>query len=213
MAKDVIGILDYFKIEKANVFAVSMGGLISQILAALFPNRVSSLTLMATSLDFSPLIDTVEGKETKSLLSKPLKSYVDWLKSILISPPQTDLEKIQRHLEGWKVLNGNVIEFDEHLYKEMLIKQLNRTKTVNSFIHHAQAIKATLAKIPGIHESIIAKTTIIHGTEDPIFPQDHGKMLADSIRNANFHLINGMGHNINTNFYNNLIATIQKMAS
>lgn len=49
MADDVVSILDTARIDSAHVVGLSMGGAISQIVALKYPNRVRSLTLVATA--------------------------------------------------------------------------------------------------------------------------------------------------------------------
>jgi pimeloyl-ACP methyl ester carboxylesterase len=48
MAKDVAGLLDHLKIERANVLGYSMGGAIAQEFVRQFPDRVLGLVLCAT---------------------------------------------------------------------------------------------------------------------------------------------------------------------
>ena len=38
-------------------------------------------------------------------------------------------------------------------------------------------------------------TLIIHGTEDPLIPVDHGEAIASQIKNSEKLIIEGMGHN------------------
>lgn len=48
MAEDTIAVLDALKIEKAHFHGISMGGAISQMIAAKYPERVKSLVLTST---------------------------------------------------------------------------------------------------------------------------------------------------------------------
>lgn len=49
VARDVLRVMENENIESAHVVGVSMGGIVAQILATLYPNRVRSLTLISTS--------------------------------------------------------------------------------------------------------------------------------------------------------------------
>uniref|UniRef100_UPI003AF01079 alpha/beta fold hydrolase n=1 Tax=Escherichia coli TaxID=562 RepID=UPI003AF01079 len=48
LTNDAIAILDGYEIDKAHFVGMSLGGLITQIAAIKFADRVSSLTLMST---------------------------------------------------------------------------------------------------------------------------------------------------------------------
>ena len=61
MARDQAQAMELFGIEKADVFAVSMGGMIAQHLAADFPEKVNRLVLTVTSSRPNPiLVESVE---------------------------------------------------------------------------------------------------------------------------------------------------------
>lgn len=49
MAADAISVLDHAEIDNAHVVGASMGGVISQLIAVLYPERVRSLSLVCTS--------------------------------------------------------------------------------------------------------------------------------------------------------------------
>lgn len=50
MAEDAIGVLDSYHIDKAHLFGMSLGGMIAQIAAVKHPERILTLTLLATSV-------------------------------------------------------------------------------------------------------------------------------------------------------------------
>ena len=49
MAKDAINLLDHLKIDKAHILGTSMGGMISQIICAKYPEKIKSFTLIAST--------------------------------------------------------------------------------------------------------------------------------------------------------------------
>ena len=49
MAADTVGLLDALKIESAHIVGMSMGGMISQLVAGLYPTRALSLTSITVS--------------------------------------------------------------------------------------------------------------------------------------------------------------------
>lgn len=50
MAADTVGLMDHLKLEKAHILGASMGGMISQIIAAKYPQKTLSLiSIMSTS--------------------------------------------------------------------------------------------------------------------------------------------------------------------
>src|SRR6476659_4266761 len=54
MARDTVGLMDRLVIERAHVVGASMGGMIAQIVAGKYPNRVRSLvSIMSSSGDTS----------------------------------------------------------------------------------------------------------------------------------------------------------------
>ncbi len=54
LAKDALGILDYYQIEQAHLVGASMGGSVSMLLAAHYPERVASLALLMSTMDLRP---------------------------------------------------------------------------------------------------------------------------------------------------------------
>lgn len=53
MAADTVGLLDALNIEQAHVVGASMGGMIAQVVAAKYPERVSSLTSIMSTPGFA----------------------------------------------------------------------------------------------------------------------------------------------------------------
>ncbi len=83
MAGDVLGLMDRLGIARAHIVGASMGGMIAQVLAARFPQRVLSLTsIMSTSGNRRVSKPTKAARKT--LLSRPAdpkdpESVIDYM--------------------------------------------------------------------------------------------------------------------------------------
>ncbi len=54
LADDLVGLLDALRVDRAHIAGLSLGGMTAQSLAARHPQRVISLTLMATACHITP---------------------------------------------------------------------------------------------------------------------------------------------------------------
>ena len=72
MAKDAVSLMDTLKIDKAHIIGASMGGMITQIVALDYPERVLSITPIMTS----------PGVQNESL-SGPTKELLEAMKKSL----------------------------------------------------------------------------------------------------------------------------------
>ena len=54
MANDVVGLLDFLKIDRAHIFGVSLGGMIAQVLTIEHPTRVRSLISVMSNVPIAP---------------------------------------------------------------------------------------------------------------------------------------------------------------
>jgi pimeloyl-ACP methyl ester carboxylesterase len=77
MAKDAVSLMDALKIQKAHIIGASMGGMITQIIALDYPERVLSITPIMTSPGIQN--DNLSGP-TEELLEAIKKSFVFNLK-------------------------------------------------------------------------------------------------------------------------------------
>ncbi len=209
MALDVLALVDNLGINKAHLMGISMGGAIAQLLAANFPSRVSSLTLIATTNDFRPVAAVIEKKpDLNNALSSPDEAWFSWIKELEALPSWAFKRKISKHLEGWKLLNGNGVTFEEKYYKRLMIESIKRQRSFFSILNHREALLASVSLMlktkvpPGI------PTLIVHGGCDPLFPKDHAEHLASCIPGSELLLLDTMGHNFNRQFHSEVLARV-----
>ena len=182
MAIDAAGVLDAAGIERAHVIGVSMGGMIAQVLAALLPQRVLTLTsIMSSSGNPAPRIALGKSRALKALLRPPptdrtdIDAIVDHLMFVfgVIGSPgyAQDPAVLRPHLERVARLG---------LYREGTARQLG-------------AILASGDRRPMLH-NVDAPTLVIHGASDPLVPVAAGRDTARHVRGAKLEIIEGMGH-------------------
>lgn len=134
------------------------------------------------------------------------------MQKYLQNPPQTEEEKLKEKVLCWSILNGNVIAFDSETYTQIHREFLFRQKHVENLTNHLMAIKKSFDVIQKVPHWVKVPTLIFHGTEDPIFPQDHGEALAKQIKGSKYILLNGFGHIPNAYFYDLFIENMKKHA-
>ena len=179
MANDVISLLDELKVEKVHVLGRSLGGIVAQIIASDFPERVKSLTIiMSTSLN--PVLPQTKA-EVMELMLRPMPSFKEEL----------DLYLDQR-LEFVKAIAGS--RFPIQIEEEKILKDLKRAPSAN-ILGQICAMTLTSYDLDRL-QKIKTPTLVVHGSEDSIFPLACGKDIANSISNACFMEIEGMGHSL-----------------
>ena len=64
----------------------------------------------------------------------------------------------------------------------------------NPHAGHGDAVGASPNRMNRLNE-ISIPTLVIHGSEDPLIPLDHGIAIANEIRNSTIYIMEGVGHN------------------
>ena len=190
MAADTVGLLDALGIDRAHFVGASMGGMISQLMAIHFPDRVRSLGLLITS----------PGPDDR------LSPTNDDVVAIAGRPATTDAELEQRGVDLWRVLTGSRFPFEEAPHRELAVMDAARGTNPNSA--HGIAVFTAPSRIDAL-ATVGVPTLIVHGTEDPIFPIDHGEALAKAIPGSTFVAWEGVGHEIPAPLGPDLIALLQ----
>jgi proline iminopeptidase len=179
MAGDAIGLMDRLGIERAHIVGASMGGMIAQVFAARFPQRVLSLTsIMSTS--GNRRVSRPSREARKVLLSRPADSK--------------DPESVIDHLVG---MFGVIGSPGYPASREELRQRIGRS--VRRAYDPAGTARQLLAVIAAgdrrkLLRSIRAPTLVIHGAADPLVPLAAGRDTARHIPGASLLVIEGMGH-------------------
>tara|TARA_Y200000002_G_scaffold190910_1_gene157542 strand:+ start:1003 stop:1956 length:954 start_codon:yes stop_codon:yes gene_type:complete len=180
MAKDAVSLMDALKIEKAHIIGASMGGMITQIIALDYPERVMSITPIMTSPGVQN--DSLSGP-TEELLEAMKKSFVFNLKGRVEDGV----------VEIYRQLTGSRFPYKEQEFRDKLKPVIAHGN--NPFALHGAAVGASPDRTARLHE-IKVPALIIHGTEDAILPLDHGIAVADGIKDSKRMIMEGVGHEI-----------------
>jgi pimeloyl-ACP methyl ester carboxylesterase len=178
MAADTVGLLDALEVETAHLVGSSMGGMIIQIIAVRYPSRVRSLSLVITSPGFG---------------DHRLPAPADKLNAILASGPPSVEQYADRRVDVHRMVAGRRFPFDEDFTVGMVARELQRG--TNRFPAHMPAVSASPSRIDDLGK-IGAPTLVVHGTDDPLIPFEHGRMLANGISGSKLVMWEGVGHEL-----------------
>lgn len=180
MAADAVALLDKLHIKKAHVVGISMGGMISQLIASEYPERILSLTCIASTSNDPTL--------------PPAKQEVrDYFFS-----PQKQEDSIEVYVENRMKLHKIYLHPD-HVNEEkdgaFYTKLYHRAYHPAGFKRQLLAMICTGSLMDKLSQ-VTAPSLIIHGNYDPTFPIEHGKQLATLLPKARLEIIEKIGHRL-----------------
>jgi pimeloyl-ACP methyl ester carboxylesterase len=197
MAGDAIGVLRALGIARAHVVGASMGGMIAQVVAAKYPQRVLSLTSIMSS----------SGR-------RGLPGPTHAARAVLLSrPPNPDNpESVLSHMVHlFKVIGSPAYPTPDKQLRERTARALKRNVSPGGMARQMVAIAASGDRSK-LLRTINAPTLVIHGAADPLVPLACGEDTARQIPHARLEVIEGMGHDLPAQLIERLIALIDAHA-
>jgi pimeloyl-ACP methyl ester carboxylesterase len=197
LAGDAVAVLDEHGVERAHVVGMSMGGVIAQVVALAYPERVASVTAVST---------TALGEENPGLPG-PTARYMehaaafdelDW------SDTQAVGELI---VEDARQLAGTRHPFDEAATRELVTRDLERALDPGRLVNHT-VVGGDEEWWRGRIGEIAVPFLVIHGTADPLFPHPHGVALAEAVPGASLVSVEGGGHEIHEDDWDQVLRAI-----
>lgn len=182
---DAIGILDALDVARAHLVGLSMGGGLAQLAAFGQPQRVASLTLIATSPG-----GPGAGPELPQMPAEVVAEF-----AAIPEPDWTDRAAVVEYLvEQERLGAARSLPFDAARMRRTMARAVDRSTDVRCLFNHFmllddQGVRGRLAEIT-------APTLVLHGEEDPVFPPAHGAALAVEIPGARLVPLVRTGHEL-----------------
>ena len=174
MADDAIAVLDAAGIETAHVVGASMGGVISQIVAVKYSQRVRSLTLVCTACRNHP-----------------------WRQELLQSWAKTAEEKgmieVGKEAAQWVMSPRS---FRRLVPAFTWMGPLAALRPRHSFVSQIHAILDTREDLVDQLSTITAPTMVVVGNQDILTPRGDSEEIAERIPNAELVVISGAAHGL-----------------
>ncbi|GAF62385.1 LOW QUALITY PROTEIN: probable alpha/beta hydrolase fold family esterase [Psychrobacter sp. JCM 18903] len=178
MAEDTARLIKALQLGKTHLIGASMGGMIAQIVAARYPSLVQRMALMFTTTNRAFLKPP-----------KPRQLYT-------INRPESHSERdIVRHSVWFMKTVGTPGHVNVRMVREIAKLRYQRNFHPLGTVQQLNAILAS-GSISRFSKQVKAPTIVLHGSADGLLPASQGRVVAKTIPNAKFHLIEGMAHDI-----------------
>ncbi|MGC4803524.1 alpha/beta fold hydrolase [Micromonospora sp. DT233] len=199
LAADAVAVLDGHGVPTAHVVGTSLGGAIGQWLAVHRPARVRTLTALASSPmgnDPGPAWARAFAGQppVAGELPPPTARFLAHVLASAAAPRETYAERVDADVRTWRVLNGDVLPFDEDAARRFVERCHARARDYAAALQHDLAGRRFADDRRAALSAVTAPTLVLHGEQDPLFPPAHGAALAAQIPGARLAVVPGMGH-------------------
>lgn len=198
LANDAFAVLDAYRIEKANIVGMSLGGLITQMMALHHPPRVLSTAIISSTI-FGLEDPSIPPMDEKILELFGTAGNVDW--------------KDERSATDFMVANvrlqaGTRYKFDEDAARKLATDEFRRAKNIHSMMNHAMIDGGE--QYYNRAQEIDVPTLVIHGTADPVNAFVHAKILSKTVPNAELLALDNAGHELPYQDFDLMVDAIDK---
>jgi pimeloyl-ACP methyl ester carboxylesterase len=195
MADDAAGLLDALGISSAHVVGISMGGMIAQQLAISHPENVRSLcSIMSTT--GNPAVGQPSHEAATALLNLKGSSRA---------------EAIESGIEAFQIIGSPAFPPNEDRMRRLAGEAYDRSNEPTGIARQMGAILASPDRTAALAH-VTVPTLVIHGSADPLVDPSGGEATAKAVPGAKLVMIEGMGHDLPEQVWDEMIAAIDANA-
>jgi pimeloyl-ACP methyl ester carboxylesterase len=129
------------------------------------------------------------------------------LAAFMRPPASNRAEYIENALEGWRLIYGSGYPFDEDDARSRAACYCDRAYYPEGTARQLAATDA-LESLKPLLQTVTAPTLVIHGNEDPLFPIECGRDIAQSVPGAKMIVLEGVGHSLPKPIWGEVIAAL-----
>lgn len=195
LAADAVGLLEALEIKQAHVLGASMGGMVAQLVAINWPERVLSLCTVMSSTG-----DRAVGQADPAIME------------VMRRPaPSTRVGVVEAAVQRARALAGSGFAFSEESARARAVAAYDRNHDPAGRLRQTAAAIAAVDRTSALRE-LRLPTVAIHGSDDRLVAPSGGRAIADAVPGAWFELVDGMGHGIVTEAWPQIISAIRRNA-
>jgi pimeloyl-ACP methyl ester carboxylesterase len=174
LADDAVAVLDALEIAEANVYGLSLGGMVAQQIALRHPRRVRSLVLGATT----------PGGRRAELADEEVMTFF------------TSRQNLPREEAAWASVAYNYGRRCRDQHSDRIAEDI-RHRLDHQFdetAYQAQLMAAAMHNCTSRLSRIGVPALIVHGEEDRVVPVANAHVIAGRLPHGRLHLLEGTGH-------------------
>ncbi|WP_123029363.1 alpha/beta fold hydrolase [Mycolicibacterium stellerae] len=193
LADDAAALLDHLDIDRAHVVGASMGGMIAQIVAARFPHRTKTLSVIFSSNN-QPLLPPPGPQQLRALLQRPADSTQEAI--------------VANAVRVSKIIGSPGYPRPEEQLRADAIEGYERAYYPAGIARHFAAVLGS-GSLLHYDRQITAPTVVIHGKADRLMRPFGGRAVARAIKGARLVLIDGMAHDLPEQLWDHLVGELK----
>ena len=180
MAADAAGLLDALGIASAHICGASMGGMIAQLVALEHRAKARSLIeIFSTTGDAGLPPSSAEAHQ-----------------SLVTRPGSPDRQSVIDHtVKSRRAYGSTGFVVDEERSAEQVAQAYDRIYYPEGPLRHWSAILGSPPRGERLR-ALDLPTLVLHGSADTLLPPEHGRQIAACIPGAEYHEIEGWGHDM-----------------